>query len=168
MGNCLVRSSNRVLAEDDDDVLHLHPHRKEEEKAHDVKVKEAAKRRKKTVSFRLHEEEEEEDEDEIHENGGGVKENPNNNDNGKGDPKSGVVRIKVVLTRQELKQLVMGSEMPKDNNNNSQPHISCVEELLNVIKSRGRMVSEIKEGRPGIKNDGSWRPSLESIAEESY
>ncbi|KAF3443688.1 hypothetical protein FNV43_RR13378 [Rhamnella rubrinervis] len=109
-------------------------------------------KKKKVVRFRLPEDEEEDN-----------KEN-NNNSNG-GDSNSAVVRIKLVLTREEPKQVVNFMNAPEDDD-----HSSSVQQLLNVIKSRGQRVSEAgtscaTTARQGLDN-GSLRPVLESISED--
>ncbi|KAF3443690.1 hypothetical protein FNV43_RR13380 [Rhamnella rubrinervis] len=155
MGNCL--RSNKVLVEAHNDALIP----KEEEAIKEEtqpaicsttpskleSIKEGKK--KKVVRFRLPEDEQEK---ELEEN----KENINNSSNGE-DSNRGVVRIKLVLTREELKQVVDFM-----NGSDQDDHSSSVQQFLNVIKSRGQRVSEAREGLA----NGSWRPVLESIAED--
>ncbi|KAF3443689.1 hypothetical protein FNV43_RR13379 [Rhamnella rubrinervis] len=158
MGNCL--RSNKVLAEDHADALMP----KEEEAVKEETrqaicststsssspSKQESKKegkKKKVVRFRLHEDEEEKEEN---------KENINQNISS-GYSNSGAVRIKLVLTRQELKQVVDFM-----NGSDLDDHSSSVQQFFSVIKSRGQRVSEAREGL----DNGSWRPVLESIAED--
>ncbi|PON83841.1 hypothetical protein TorRG33x02_203920 [Trema orientale] len=73
-----------------------------------------------------------------------------------GDSKSGVVRIRLVVTQEEFKQIL-------NYKKNKDSKFSSVEQLLNEIKLRGRSsVFEVEN-----KSDhGSWSPALESIPED--
>ncbi|XP_038999432.1 uncharacterized protein LOC120124958 [Hibiscus syriacus] len=79
------------------------------------------------------------------------------NDDGsgeQGESKNGVVRIRLVVTQEELKQIILSSG--KDL---MQP---SMEQLTRVLKLRGVRVS----GDDGDEFHGGWRPALESIPEE--
>ncbi|XVE85649.1 hypothetical protein DITRI_Ditri17bG0107300 [Diplodiscus trichospermus] len=149
MGNCL--KSNKILAENEQDepqgscqaeVI------KETEKiitasnlGGAAKVAEIkSNKKKKVVRFKLNEE--------------------NSVEGGKqGEPKNGVVRIRVVVTQKELKQILSSRKDLKH---------SSMEQLVKVMKLRGIRVSEA--GRRCDNDDdgfhGAWRPALESIPEE--
>ncbi|PON68729.1 hypothetical protein PanWU01x14_093360 [Parasponia andersonii] len=73
-----------------------------------------------------------------------------------GDSKSGVVRIRLVVTQEELKQIL-------NYKKNNDSKFSSVEQLLNEIKLRGSSsVFEVEN-----KSDrGSWSPALETIPED--
>jgi hypothetical protein len=68
----------------------------------------------------------------------------------RGDSGSGVVRIRVVVTLEELKQLLDCKDSFKQ---------SSVEQLVSAMKLRGRRVS-------ADQVDDGWRPALESIPED--
>uniref|UniRef100_A0A5B7A6T3 Uncharacterized protein n=1 Tax=Davidia involucrata TaxID=16924 RepID=A0A5B7A6T3_DAVIN len=70
-----------------------------------------------------------------------------------GDSKSGVVRIRVVVTRRELNQIL-----------NNESNYSSVEQLLSAMKLRSRKVSQVRINDGGM--NGNWRPALESIPED--
>lgn len=91
-----------------------------------------AARGKKVVRFQLRE-------DEISGGGGGV------------------LRIKVVVSQKELKQIL------KDRESNS----STLEELLAELKMKGRTISDARADKEEDEN-GSWRPALESIPEDLH
>ena len=108
------------------------------------------------MRFKLPEDEEEKEEEN--------KENINNNISSSGYSNRGAVRIKLILTREELKQVVDFMNGSEDD------HSSSLQQLLSVIKSRGQMISEAgtsctRTAREGLVS-GSWRPVLESIAED--
>ncbi|XVE74472.1 hypothetical protein DITRI_Ditri12bG0019700 [Diplodiscus trichospermus] len=151
MGNCLT--SNKVLAENDQDdpqgcrqaeaitgkVTVSNLERAVEVADGGVKVNK--KKEKKVVRFKLNEE--------------------NNVDRGKhGESNNGVVRIRLVVTHNELKQILSCS---KDHLKHS-----SMEQLIKVVKLRGTRISEA--GRTIDDDDdgfhGAWRPALESIPEE--
>ncbi|GMJ13407.1 hypothetical protein HRI_005009900 [Hibiscus trionum] len=79
----------------------------------------------------------------------------------RGESKNGVVRIRLVVTQEELKQIIMSSG--KDL---KQP---SMEQMMRVLKLRGVRVSE-EDGRRTRDGEfhGGWRPALESIPEELY
>ncbi|KAL1126439.1 hypothetical protein V6Z11_A13G111300 [Gossypium hirsutum] len=126
MGNCFT--STKVVAQDDQD---------ETEDIKDTRnvipaagVLETKKeKKKKVVSSKVNEE--------------------NNVDSGK--PKDGVVRIRFVVTRKELKQILSSG---KDLNK-----YSSKEELVRAMKLRENEVCD-----DGF--NGAWRPALETIPEE--
>lgn len=90
---------------------------------------------KKVVRFKLQEEEEK-------------------NSGGSGSD-AGVLRIKVVMSQKELKQMLT------DRENNS----CTLEELIAELKVRGRMtISDARIDQVEDEN-GSWKPDLESIPE---
>nr|GMC70570.1 ABC transporter F family member 4 [Ipomoea batatas]GME14465.1 ABC transporter F family member 4 [Ipomoea batatas] len=77
--------------------------------------------------------------------------------------KLGVVRIRLVVTREELRQILNGEE--------SGPGYSSSEELLAAIKlgsrrsSRKRMDDQRFPSSDGDMKSRKWRPALESIPE---
>ncbi|KAK8655762.1 hypothetical protein V6N13_108329 [Hibiscus sabdariffa] len=77
-----------------------------------------------------------------------------------GESKNGVVRIRLVVTLEELKQIIMSA-----GEDLKQP---SMEQMMRVLKLRGVRVSE--DGTTGdggeFRGDGGWRPELESIPEE--
>ncbi|KAL4360928.1 hypothetical protein GQ457_04G010470 [Hibiscus cannabinus] len=148
MGNCFT--SNKIASQNDQD----NPQSCSNE-AHEfiketgnitVSNKEGAaresdgvkKKKKKVVRFKLNEE------------------NGDDDGSGKhGESRNGVVRIRLVVTQEELKQIILSSG--KDL---KQP---SMEELVRVMRLRGVRVSE---GGRTSDDDGGWRPALESIPEE--
>ncbi|KAA8524631.1 hypothetical protein F0562_011054 [Nyssa sinensis] len=70
-----------------------------------------------------------------------------------GDSKSGVVRIRVVVTQRELNQIL-----------NNESKYSSVDQLLRAMKSRSTKVSQVRASDGGM--NGNWRPALESIPED--
>lgn len=172
MGNCL--RSNKVLAEYHDD-----DERPRESKVVNEQTQQAIstnvttpstlatspeKKKKKVVSFRFTEEQEAKEENKVKFGGRGIN---NNSSSASGDSESGVTRIKLVLTKEELKQVV------EYMNNGSEDHnqYSSLHHLLSVIKSRGQRVSE-GAGTSSSAHEGgrllneSWTPMLETIAED--
>ncbi|XWS34274.1 hypothetical protein CRYUN_Cryun21dG0026700 [Craigia yunnanensis] len=103
------------------------------EVANGVKIK-----KKKVVRFKLNEE--------------------NNADREKqGESKNGVVRIRVVVTQKELKQILSSRKDLK---------YSSMEQLISVMKLRGTRVSEARRRSDDDGFHGAWKPALESIPEE--
>lgn len=146
MGNCLT--SNKILAQNDDQD---EPQGCCSQPEATGKVTEAAEvsdgvknnitetktKKKKVVRFKLNEE--------------------NNVDRAKqGESKSGVVRIRLVVTQKELKQILSSRKDLKD---------SSMEQLIRVMKLRGTRICEADDD-DGFH--GAWRPALESIPEEQY
>ncbi|XP_039028972.1 uncharacterized protein LOC120163004 [Hibiscus syriacus] len=83
------------------------------------------------------------------------------NDDGSGEEtesKNGAVRIRLVVTQEELKQIILSSG--KDL---KQP---SMEQLTRVLKLRGARVSGDGRRSDGGEFLGGWRPALESIPEE--
>ncbi|KAG8498779.1 hypothetical protein CXB51_005211 [Gossypium anomalum] len=152
MGNCFT--SNKILAENDDpqgcscnqpnqlikdmgDVTVS----KSERAADGVKTnnnnmeKKTNNNKKKVVRFNLNEK------------------NSGDDRSGKqGESKNGVVRIRLVVTQEELKQILSSKKDLRQ---------SSMEQLIKAVKLRGVRVSE-----DGRTSDGAWRPALESIPEE--
>ncbi|KAI5340327.1 PREDICTED: DUF4228 [Prunus dulcis] len=138
MGNCLRRSNNKVSAQDHE--KHEEAKTLEAKKTAQMPLPSNLKLKRKSVRFDLQEDE----------------------DSGRGNvvsgesTKNGVVRIKLVVTQEELKQLL---DYKKDSNHSS------LEQLLSAVRNRGTKVSEI-----GTSNDEStgsgWSPTLESIPED--
>nr|ACU16518.1 unknown [Glycine max] len=73
-----------------------------------------------------------------------------------GDSTSGPVRIRLVVTKEELKRVL------RDRNENDPQHTS-LEELLSDMVLRDKRVFEVEKNAGGIN---SWRPALESIPED--
>ncbi|KAF5726448.1 hypothetical protein HS088_TW22G00126 [Tripterygium wilfordii] len=75
---------------------------------------------------------------------------------GHGQSKDGAVRIRVLLTKEELKQILNCKQGFKD---------SSLEQFLNVMKLRKRIgILEARRSDGGF--NGNWRPTLESIPED--
>lgn len=139
MGNCLI-SNNKVSAQDHD----KHESDKEAEAIQHT-ITPIMSSKKKTVRFKL--QEDEDDSSRVIKNG--------THDD---ESNSGVVRIRLVVTQQELKQLL-------NYKNDSVSNRSSVEQLLSALKSRsGRRISADQIGTS--TTDESWRPVLESIPED--
>ncbi|TQD87080.1 hypothetical protein C1H46_027355 [Malus baccata] len=135
MGNCL-KSNNKISSQD----YEKHETAKEIETLEATKtampLPSKLKHEKKSVRFNL------QDDQEIGRCRGNISD----------DSKSGgAVRIRLVVTREELKQLL---NYKKDSNHSS------LEELLSSLKSRGTRVSEIN-GTSGddesISSSSCWR-----------
>ncbi|CAK9315568.1 unnamed protein product [Citrullus colocynthis] len=143
MGNNCFKSNKVMAQEEPDDLLPPTEVKKAEEKqpagSAMAKPKTAEARAggasKKVVRFKLQEEEEK-------------------NSGGSGSD-AGVLRIKVVMSQKELKQMLT------DRENNS----CTLEELIAELKVRGR--TTISDARIDEVEDenGSWKPDLESIPE---
>ncbi|KAL6143884.1 hypothetical protein ACLB2K_054579 [Fragaria x ananassa] len=143
MGNCLMRSNSSFSAQDHE--KHDEPAEKEAEVIQQTVTPMSSEKKKKTVRFNL-----QEDEDD---GGRGIKTGSHD------ESKSGAVRIRLVVTQEELKQLL-------DYKNDSISNRSSVEQLLSSLKSRsGRRVSTDQNGA-STTNNQSWRPVLESISED--
>ncbi|KAB2610630.1 hypothetical protein D8674_018662 [Pyrus ussuriensis x Pyrus communis] len=146
MGNYL-RSNNKIPSQD----YEKHETAKEFETLEATKTAIALpsklKQEKKSVRFNLQEDQE------IGRRRGNIPDDSNS---------GGAVRISLVVTREELKQLL---NYKKDSNHSS------LEELMSALKSRGTRVSEIN-GTSGddksISSGSCWRPTLESIPEDQY
>ncbi|EXB83384.1 hypothetical protein L484_001992 [Morus notabilis] len=137
MGNCLRSNYNKVLAEDID----KQEPPKELAKASFTTTPHVkdVRRNKNRVRLRLQE---------------------GNNIGNSSETNSGVVRIKLVVTQEELKQIL-------NYKSRSGSNFSSVEQLLSEMKIvRGRSVSEVDKSDHGTIVHGSWSPTLESIPED--
>lgn len=77
------------------------------------------------------------------------------------EEKTRVVRIKVVVTREELEQIMNCS---KGDNYLKE---SSVEKLVTAMKLRGRRIHEVgTKDNNYERSSSSWRPALESIPED--
>ncbi|RDY07201.1 hypothetical protein CR513_08712, partial [Mucuna pruriens] len=72
-----------------------------------------------------------------------------------GNSRSGSVRIRVVMTQEELKRMLMCK---------GQAQHTSLEQLLDAVKLRGGRISEDGECHEGNMN--SWTPSLVTIPED--
>ncbi|KAL1197483.1 hypothetical protein V5N11_012062 [Cardamine amara subsp. amara] len=70
---------------------------------------------------------------------------------------SKVVRIKVVVTKEELRQIL-----------GHKKGINSIQHLLHVLKDRGRNINRVYGEDEEEEGDENWRPSLESIPENHY
>lgn len=141
MGNCL---SNKSLAQEEEVP-------KEAEVVEQTKPSTASKlepvklvdggqkKKKKVVRFKLEEDD------------------TNVGTSSEGDSRSGVVRIRVVVTQKELKQILDCKEGLK---------YSSVEQLVNALNLRGRKISEVRTSDEDEGINSNWRPALESIPED--
>ena len=164
MGNCLIRN-NQVSAQDDYDYdgeykvdrkpcqLEVDDQLKKKEEdvkePADIKMPEEnmkkEKKIKKKVRFELEKDDGEKGREEI-----GVKR------------RSGSVRIKLVVTQEELRRILVSHE------NGTQQQKTTFEQLLSSVRSTGsnRSCEVIGEDiNDGAINNG-WRPTLESIPED--
>ncbi|KAF5746068.1 hypothetical protein HS088_TW06G00233 [Tripterygium wilfordii] len=131
MGNCLT--SNKIQVEEETIEPQMLPMSRSEVK----KNVEGDKIKKKIVRFKLQEQ-------------GSVDEG------GRGESTDGAVRIRVVLTKQELKLILNCKQDFKD---------SSLEQFINAMKSRKRInILEARTSDGGF--NGNWRPALESISED--
>lgn len=71
------------------------------------------------------------------------------------EPKGEVLRLKVVVTQEELKQIL---------NYKKDFKYSSVEQLVTAMKLRRRSICEVGTDEDGINSN--WRPALESIPED--
>ena len=152
MGNCLRSSSNKVLAEDIDEqeskmelAQTLAP--KEFEHGRDAK-------KKNRVSFKLQEEEEDRHRHRDRDRDRDLCGTRRNS----GNSRSGVVRIRMVVTQEELKQIL--------DYKKSDSKFSSVEQLLREMRLRGRSVFQVEKNYGNCGINGSWSPALESIPED--
>lgn len=154
--------SKKVSAEVHEDE---HPKKEEAVRVHEQTqqaISSSEGKKKKVVRFRSHEDEELREEE--NKSGGGKQNiyNITNHGTSGGDSRSnGVVKIKLVLTRAELKQVMNYMSGYGDDH-------SSVQHLLRVIKSKGRKVSEAENNSGAHKGlvNGSWKPILETIPED--
>ncbi|XP_061350340.1 uncharacterized protein LOC133295518 [Gastrolobium bilobum] len=141
MGNCL--KNNKISAQDHENINET-PLEPSEAKVDQIKTSPSSKleaprrgqRMKKKIRFKI----EKDDEGDRGSNG---------------NSKSGTVRIRMVMTQQELKRMLRCKDDAQ--------HTS-LEQLLGVMKLRGGRISEACEYDGDIN---SWRPALESIPENS-
>lgn len=70
---------------------------------------------------------------------------------------SKVVRIKVMVTKEELRQILYHKK-----------GINSVQHLVHVLKDSRRSISTANEEEEKDLSDENWRPSLESIPENHY
>nr|GLL23006.1 uncharacterized protein LOC107759557 [Ipomoea trifida] len=136
MGNCMARKAVVVgEAEKKKNEAPIRDEGKSEEECRKSSTKEGTKLQKETVRFRVDDEEERR--------------------------KLGVVRIRLVVTREELRQILNGEDSG----------YSSSEELLAAIKlgsrrsSRKRMDDQRFSSSDGDMKSRKWRPALESIPE---
>ncbi|KAB1201965.1 hypothetical protein CJ030_MR8G005347 [Morella rubra] len=73
----------------------------------------------------------------------------------RGESRSGVVRVRMVVTLKELKQILDSEENTK---------YSSMEQLVSAMKLRGRRICEVRTSDAGVNSP--WRPALESIPED--
>nr|XP_004517088.1 uncharacterized protein LOC101495778 [Cicer arietinum] len=135
MGNCLT--NNKILAQDDDHENYNDQAAKVEKMKTSFSSKFEAPRKEKCMSKKKVRFEIQNDED----------------GDGRGsDGNSRSVRIRVVMTQDELKRMLSC----KDENENT-----SLEQLLSVMKSRGGKICKHDLGL------FSWSPNLESIPEDA-
>lgn len=120
---------------------------------HDVREK---KMKKKTVRFKLGEGDGGGEEEEV----AGAPRSDNDADGGDKERRKGVVRIKVVMTQDELRQMLNDIKDMDDDNSSC----SLEECLTNVMKLRGGRISHEVVNFEGVNSN--WRPALESIPED--
>ncbi|KAF5741437.1 hypothetical protein HS088_TW10G00434 [Tripterygium wilfordii] len=134
MGSCFT--SKKIIQEET-----FEPQMLAVSRSQDKKNVEAPKIKKKVVRFKLQEQQISTPVDEeCH-----------------GESKDGAVRIRLVLTKEELKQIL---SCKKDFKHPS------LEQIVNVMKLRRRInLLEARTSTDGGLN-GNWRPSLESIPED--
>ncbi|KAI3412685.1 uncharacterized protein J3R85_017023 [Psidium guajava] len=137
MGNCLV--GNKVVAHDHEDEA---PESRLEPAIRVDGGKNKKEKVKKSVSFKL----KEEDDDEVFRDN-----RPRDGDSSE----SAVLRVRVVVTREELKQILKYTQDHK---------FSSAEQLLSALKLRNRSVSEARIGDRGFDSNNR-RLHLESIPE---
>jgi len=136
MGNCLT--NNKILAHDDHESYNDEQAKVEKmdmsssKKFEERPRKERCMKKNKKVRFEIQNDEEV--------------------DRGRSDGNSRSVRIRVVMTQEELKKMLLSS---KDENDNT-----TLEQLLGVMKLRGGKICKRDLGVC------SWRPALESIPED--
>ncbi|CAN8258515.1 unnamed protein product [Cochlearia groenlandica] len=69
---------------------------------------------------------------------------------------SNVVRIKVLVTKKELREIL-----------GHKKGINSIQHLVHILKDSGRNISRVYEEEEEL-GDENWRPSLESIPEYHY
>ncbi|MED6196580.1 hypothetical protein PIB30_048799 [Stylosanthes scabra] len=75
-----------------------------------------------------------------------------------GDCTSGTRRIRLVVTKEELRRMVMEKDAQQ---------YASLEQLLKDMKMREKRKSEVEEEHDDDGGMNSWRPGLESIPEDS-
>lgn len=135
MGNCFA--NNKILAQDHESYI--------ETKVEQMKTSSSSKletpRKKQCIEKKVRFKIENDDEGVLGSNG---------------NCRSGTVRIRVVMTQEELKKMLSCKE--------DSQHTS-LEQLLGAMKMRGGQISKVgSEYDDGGIN--SWRPALESIPED--
>ncbi|XP_050248021.1 uncharacterized protein LOC126695356 [Quercus robur] len=140
MGNCL---SNKSLAQEEEVPKEAEVVEQTKpstaSKLEPVKLVDGGQKKKKVVRFKLEEDD------------------TNVGTSSEGDSRSGVVRIRVVVTQKELKQILDCKEGLK---------YSSVEQLVNALNLRGRKISEVRTSDEDEGINSNWRPALESIPED--
>lgn len=110
---------------------------------------------------------EEEEEERVKWSGGVVDDDESNNLQ---QTKRRVVRIKVVLTREELEQIMKCSISNYKGDYYLNQGSYSVEKLVGAMKLRGtRRVYEVgmkDNNDDGVSSSNNWRPALESIPED--
>lgn len=139
MGNCLIRN-NQISAQDEKDDQQprevIEQMKTPPSSILEPEMPEESLKKKKIVRFKLKEDEE--------------------RSNGAcGNSRSGIVRVRLVVTKEEL-QRILSCE-----NDNQQ---TSLEQLLSSMKLRGSRICEVGEDDDGVIN--AWRPTLESIPED--
>ncbi|KAF8043063.1 hypothetical protein BT93_A1417 [Corymbia citriodora subsp. variegata] len=137
MGNCSV--SNKVIARDLEDEV------SQSELEPAIRVDGGNNNRnektKKSVSFQL----KEDDNDAVRDNRPCISDSC----------ESGVLRVRVLVTKEELKQMLKHTQDHK---------FSSVEQLLRALKLRNRSISQVRMGNRGFDGNNQ-RLHLESIPE---
>ncbi|XP_062104672.1 uncharacterized protein LOC133815931 [Humulus lupulus] len=154
MGNCIT-NKHQISGEDVDYDHEVRDSKKELSEAEAAlspsKLEDLKKlaKKKNRVRFKVEEEEDHQDgEPKCSSSIGGADHK---------DSKSGVVRIRLVVTQEELKQIL-------NYKKNKDSKVSSVEQLLSEMKlSRRSRVLEVDEKS---SDHGSWSPALESIPED--
>ncbi|KAM6572663.1 hypothetical protein CsatA_016743 [Cannabis sativa] len=156
MGNCIT-SKHQISGEDHVQYDHEVQDSSETQLALSTpsKLEDLKKLAKKKNRVRFKVEEEEADRDDQDD---GVSKCSSSSSIGNIDSKSGVVRIRLVVTQQELKQIL-------NYKKNNDCKVSSLEQLLSEMKlSRRSKVLEVEE--KSSDNNGTWSPALETIPED--
>lgn len=150
MGNCLV--TNNKVSSEGDNVSYVADEAMKSNVAPSSSSLSSvgSSKDKKRVAFRLHEDGEDQVDEEKKECGDG---NPSST-------KNGVLRIKVVVSQEELGQIL---DFRKDNS-----QFSSVGQLLGalMLRNRSNVITKVKARNIGHV-DKVWKPALESIPEEN-
>ncbi|KAI4383260.1 hypothetical protein MLD38_009121 [Melastoma candidum] len=147
MGNCICAANNKVMSQETEDdsrapsagetkgaasAALIKPPEEDRVERKKIKVE-------KKVRFKLEDDQEE----------------------GRDPGKGGVRRVRVVVTKEELRQILRHARGSHHSSSSSSSG-SSLEELMVALRSRGE--ERIGDGLGG-KGDTSWRPGLESIPE---